>query len=390
MSTPTTTCPDAGRWRAWLDEAVEPPAAPLADHLTSCAACAGLVGELRVAAAHAAAAIDTLAPTALPSAAATARALDRLDHRRRAAAPDRIAGAPAQLASRRRRMTLALTAPRWRIALGGIAAALLLTVLLGTPEGRTAAAQFLAQFRSQRFEVVTIDPSFTRTGLTVLAGLGTVQGDRRRAAPEEVRSLPEASQRVGFPLKQPAASALPAGLDTTPKILVSPASEFRLTLDRTKAQAYFQASGHPEASLPERYQGATLVVGTPPVAFLQYSRSNQDLGLIVGQAGELTVGVEGNVPLAELRDYLLGLPDLPADTVRQLRGMQDWRTTLPIPVASDRIAWQETTIAGGPGLLLADNTGVGSAAIWQRDGRIYGVAGAARATEIQRVADSLR
>jgi len=287
-------------------------------------------------------------------------------------------------------MTLELTAPRWRIALGGIAAALLLTVLLGTPEGRTATAQFLAQFRSQRFEVVTIDPSFTRTGLAALEGLGTVQGDRRRPAPEEVRTLGEASQRVGFPLEQPAASALPAGLNPTPKILVAPASQYRLTLDRTKAQAYFQANGHPEASLPERYQDATLVVGTPTVAFLQYSRSNQDLGLIVGQAGELTVGVEGNVPLAELRDYLLGLPGLPPDTVRQLRAMQDWRTTLPIPVASDRIAWQETTIAGGPGLLLADNTGVGSAAIWQRDGRIYGVAGAARAAEIQRVADSLR
>ena len=118
--------------------------------------------------------------------------------------------------------------------------------------------------------------------------------------------------------------------------------------------------------------GATLVVGLPAAVFLQYPRSTHEVGLVVAEAGELAVGVEGNVTLDELREFLLGLPDLPPETVQQLRAIQDWRNTLPIPVPMDRIHWQQVTIAGGPGLLLADNSGLGSGAIWQRDGRVYG------------------
>ena len=84
---------------------------------------------------------------------------------------------------------------------------------------------------------------------------------------------------------------------------------------------------------------------------------------MVGAARELEVGVEGNVSLAELREFLLTLPDLPPETVRQLRAIEDWRTTLPIPVPVDQIAWQPVTIAGGPGLLLADDSGIGSGAL---------------------------
>ena len=47
-------------------------------------------------------------------------------------------------------MTLALPSQRWRIAMSGFAAALLLMLILGTSQGRSAAAQFLAQFRGER------------------------------------------------------------------------------------------------------------------------------------------------------------------------------------------------------------------------------------------------
>jgi len=294
----------------------------------------------------------------------------------------RSASPPAPAAAWRR---------RWRGAAAGVAAALALTLLVGTPGGRTATAQFLAQFRSQRFAVVAIEPGRDRGSLAFLNHLGSLQGGpRARAAAETVASVAEASQRVGFPVLQPDPATLPAGLAPTPKIQVWPASEIRFTFDRQKAQAYFQATGHPEVSLPARFDGASLVVAVPAAAFLEYTAPGNSQMLVVGAARELEVGVEGNVSLDELRDFLLGLPGLPPDTVRQLRAIQDWRTTLPIPVPVDQIAWQPVTIAGGPGLLLADNTGVGSGALWQRDGRVYGVAGTARAAEIERVANSLR
>ena len=130
-------------------------------------------------------------------------------------------------------------------------------------------------------------------------------------------------------------------------------------------------------------------MAVPAAALLQYSGAN-GAQLLIGQARELAVGAEGPVTLEEMRDFLLGLPGLPPETVRQLRAIQDWRNTLPIPVPADAVSWQGTTVAGGQGLLLADQAGVGSAVLWQRDGRVYGVAGTPRPTEIQRVANSLR
>ena len=91
-----------------------------------------------------------------------------------------------------------------------------------------------------------------------------------------------------------------------------------------------------------------------------------------------------------MRDFLLRMPGLPPETIRQLRGIQDWKNTLPIPIPTDRVNWQDATIAGGPGLVLNDIGGIGSAAIWQRDGRIYGVAGTVRSAEVQRIANGLR
>lgn len=279
--------------------------------------------------------------------------------------------------------------PRWRIAGVGLLAALTLTLLIGTPEGRTAAAQFLAQFRSQRLTVISIDPSQTRGRLPELDRLGTVQGNTR-VRPEEVKGLSEASQRAGFPVKVPDPQALPEGVVANPRITVSPASEVRFTFDREKSRTYFQSINRPDLSLPEPYHGVTLVVRIPAVVLLEYAQSAGNTSLGIAQAGELTAGVDGNVTLDEVREYLLGLPGLPPDTVRQLQAIQDWRTTLPIPVPLDKIAWQPVTIAGGPGLLLTDNSGLGSAAIWQRDGRVYGMVATTRAAEIQRVADSLR
>src|SRR5437899_649065 len=91
----------------------------------------------------------------------------------------------------------------------------------------------------------------------------------------------------------------------------------------------------------------------------------------------------------ELRDFLLGLPGLPPATVSQLKQIQNWNATLPIPIPVDKVNWQATTIKGNQGLLLNDNSGVGSATIWNAGGHLYVVAGSLRATDLKRVADSL-
>jgi hypothetical protein len=102
------------------------------------------------------------------------------------------------------------------------------------------------------------------------------------------------------------------------------------------------------------------------------------------------VDVEGGkVSLPEMRDFLLGLPGLPPAIVSQLKQIQNWNETLPIPVPVDQINWQAATFNKNAGLLLNDNSGVGSAALWHQSGHLYGVAGSLKASDLKPIADSL-
>ena len=389
----TTTCPDRGFWRAWLDgeSAAQMEAGP-GLHLQTCAACQAEVESLRRNASHAAAALAVLAVPAAPSVLETA-ARQRLLAERRSGRP---------VPWRRRLPPVPALSTRWRVAASGLVAAIALTLGLAvSPEGRALASQFLAQFRSQQVTPIAITPQsqaeIQRT-LNQLSNVGLVRAPsyvrsgRGDASSVSVGSLAEASQRVGFALKTPDPASLPAGLSPMPRIQVIPADELRFTFDTAKARAYFQSTGHPEVSLPDRFNGTSLVVSMPAAALLHYAGDTSGQALVIGQAGELAVGVDSprNVSLEELRDFLLGLPGLPSDTVAQLRSIGDWRTTLPIPIPTDKVHWQSASFGGHPGLLLNDNSGIASAAVWQAEGHLYGLAGSLKASDLQRVAASLR
>ena len=431
-----TTCPEPGRLRAWLDQETGPVHEDaMMDHLAVCDACQSALGSLSRDAELVGRALAEMAGPA-PSAAETALALAQVRGRLGdrvtvvgavngcAMTPDAIASdrdvsddtpAPARsldttpltpaLSQRERAhasapgrlpMPISLVWQRWRLALGGLAAALALTFALATPEGQAAAASFLAQFRSQRLAIVTIDPNQARqTGLFRLERLGTVTNGQP-SRPVEAANLKEAADKTGMQtILQPDPATLPAGASKTPKIRYSPASETRLTFDKQKVRAYFDSIGRKDLALPDKLNGVTLVVSLPPVVMLEYGTTDANRpAVMVGQAREVQVGVEGNASLEEVRAFLLGLPDLPPDLVRQLRSIQDWTTTLPIPVPVDKMTWQETKIGGtqggAQGYILNDNTGLGSGTIWQKDGRILGVAGPMKATDLRKIAESLR
>lgn len=442
-----TDCPDAGRLRAWLDRggpagsapnglasaaltpllatAASPTAAILddhavEDHLVDCDACQETLVELERDADHAAQVLTARA-VATPTAAETEIALGRLHRRlqgdlaapiplRRGqkpsiaaetpVAPD-VAGAaptssepspPAVVPTPIRRSAVPISLPwrRWRLAVGGIAAALALTFALATPEGQAVAAGFLAQFRSQRLAIVTFDPTQARqTGLFRFEQLGSVKNNQPQR-PAEIANVQEAVSKAGFPVLQPDPATLPAGVARTPNVRFSPASETRLTFDKQKARTYFDSINRKDLALPEKMHGASLVVALPPIVVLEYANSENKPGVMVGQAREVQVGVDGNASLDEVRSFLLNMPNLPPELARQLRSIQDWTSTLPIPVPVDKMTWQETTVNGAPGYILNDNTGLGSGVIWQRDGRIIGVAGPLKATDLRRIAESLK
>jgi hypothetical protein len=389
-------CLEEGELRAWIDgEAADQAAAGA--HVDGCAACRAAAEELRGNAELAAAATGVLAPARPLRSAQVEAARERVVAAARwpAAATDpaappaaRDGQAPAlRSAPRRGRRVPAGRARGW---LAAAVTGLLALVLVATPAGRSAAGSFLAQFRSQRFAVVTFDPAQAGDLAATLRQLGAVQGDLQGMEPGPVATPAAASRLVGFPLSLPDEAALPGGVDPRPRIQVSPARQLRFTLDAAKVGRYLEAHGRAATGVPAGLDGATLVANVPAAALLEYAAADGTPRLVIGQSRELTASVHGGVTLEALREFLLDLPGLPPQTVRQLRAIGDWRDTLPLPVPADRIDWRSTTIHGVQGLQLGERNGLGSALIWQRDGRIYGVAGLLRQAPVRRVAESLR
>jgi hypothetical protein len=362
----TTACPDPGRIRAWRDgEADVDPG-----HIASCETCRAIDAEQRAAAALAARSLALLDPPG-----------DVFSRKLRAPIPVAVPAVVAVSPSRR---------GRWQLALGGLAAMLLLAVVAVSEQGQALAGQFLAQFRGQRLAIVGFDSSRLQQPLGAVEKLGNWRGQPPQARSRVVDTIGEASTIAGFPVKQVEQRALPAGFGSSPTISVVAAGEMRFTFDRDRARAYFQSVGRPDLQLPERIHGATLVAATPAMAVQVFRAAEHQPALTIAQAGELAVGVEGAATLDEIRQFLLGVPGLPTDAINQLRALPDWRTTLPIPVAIDRLNWRSVSVGAAQGFLFEDRSGLGSALLWKDGPRVYGVVAPGKGVDVRRIADGLR
>jgi hypothetical protein len=401
-------CPDLGALRASLDDVPGAIPAPLHGHVQGCPSCSETLAELQRNAELAAPAIAMTAPPEAPSRAAVAAALDQLQQRRarlaaaRTASESAPAGAgdtPAAVAPPRprRRGRLAGLGTRARAVAAALVATLVLTGLVATPGGRAAAAGFLSQFRSQRFQVLSLDARQSNQLGDVVAALvetGVFSGDAMAfdgmGEPLVADDLAEASRVAGFPVQPVGPSVLPRGVEeTAQRIMVTRAQVARITFDRDQALAYFRDHGRADVQVPERFDGTQLVIEVPAVVVQQFAGRDGGPRLLVGKAGMLTLDTEGGASLEELRELVLGLPGLPQETVEQLRAIGDWRTTLPLPVPSDEVRWRPATVDGAEGLGFEDPTGKLHALLWQRGGHIWGVAGVIGSDEALDVASSL-
>lgn len=321
------TCPTDARLRAHVDV----PEDAVDAHVSTCVACsdrlAAVGGEARFAA-RAVAGLDRDADATVDVDAALARITQ-----------------PGGPRLQRARASLAVAA--------GLVALLVAALVTVTPTGRQAAAALLASFRAERLEVVTVDPDQPLAGLEDLDDIVDVDaGDPK--GPEQVDTLVAAADVVGFTPATP--TTLPDGASLV-EIQASAPGTVRLTFGADRAP-----------DLPPALDGAQLVVSMPGAVASSYRVD--DRMLVVAEAGELSVDAAG-ADLAQIREYLLSRPEVPEDLARQLLAIDDWTTTLPIPVPVDQLVWRDTTVNGHPGLMLEDTVGAGL--LWQADDRIRAV-----------------
>lgn len=220
-----------------------------------------------------------------------------------------------------------------------------------TPTGRQAAADLLSGFRAERFEVVTIDRDRPLESFEDLEDVVEVDGVDAHREPQDVDSLAEAAAIAGF---TPDGIAAPEGASRSSLRAAAP-QEVRLTLRADQAP-----------QLPAGLDGARVIVSLPGMIVATYTVDGHTV--ISGEAAQLAVDAEG-AELADIRAYLLSRPEVPRDLADQLLAIDDWTTTVPIPIPVDEVVWDTTTVDGAPGLQISDP--LGSGLLWQVDGHVH-------------------
>jgi hypothetical protein len=284
----------------------------------------------------------------------------------------------------------------------GLVGALAVCTFFVLPQGQAAASALLILFRGQSIQAVPTDLKHLKSAYEViddLKELGTMQGSIPRQL-NTVASIGAAQQVTGFTrIAQP--GTFPANVSNTPAIVkaIGP-RQVILTFDKAKADAYFNRIGSSH-KFPDAYNGLDLIVDLPAVSLLEYAAPPGGGKLYVGQAGQLTISISGNVTFDELKGYLTNLPGLSPDAVAALKNIKSLpQTMIPLGIPTDRVNWSPLTVGGsyaGKGVFLDDNTGVGSAAMWQSTDKqrpdrtvSLGVGGwGLKASDVKNVAGSL-
>lgn len=362
-------------------------------HLDSCPACAARLAQIRGISADAATMVSELAPDqSQPDAALAYRRwqADRLDRQTKRRRFD-LEGIPLMnhMSGVRRRGAL----------IGTALVALMVVAIVALPVG-TLAEDVLNKFRVQQFSAITIpmddfeglgaqfgelDPQMKAAVAGELMGLGSFSTTLDKESLHENATIDEARQHLGGSLKSP--SDLPSEFDgVEPEIYLGDAGTAEYTLNVDKVQEILGRFGMSSAALPDPadHPTATISLDVPASAAFVYEANGKHL--LVGQMASPTLSIPDSIDVELLREEILAFPFLPADTVAQIRGIENWEETLIIPVPSDATTSQKTI--NGSEALLIEHDG-GSAVLWQDGGTLYIVAGEVSGDEVMSVAKSM-
>lgn len=379
---------DDGQIRAYLDGELPFPEnerASASQHLAECATCQARLEELKAQASLVNQHLDFLAPPAGESASASARAANR---------------ALAQFEHRlhqQKEIPMKKSFFRLRSLWAGAAVVIVLVIGLSIPSGFAWAGQFLGLFRVQQVTVIPIDP----TGLVALkndSALAQQMGEllaksiefsKKPGDPVSVPNADEASKMAGFTVR------LPAGQSVQPRLTVQPGTAFEFTVDRARAQALLDESGHSDLVLPQSLDKETISVNIPDAVSAAYGdcptpqaassalsgkgstgRRYTDC-VILGEIPSPTVNTPPDVNFQKLAEIGLEFTGMTPAQAQAISKSIDWTSSLVIPLPKNAATFQQVTVDGVSGMLIqrpADDAPE-YALIWVKDGIIYTIGG---------------
>jgi hypothetical protein len=233
--------------------------------------------------------------------------------------------------------------------------------------------------------------------LSQLGEYGTVAWTQKPSL-QVVTSASDAAAVAGG-LQPPTVSNLPKGLPNTVTYAAMPQAVAVFTFSADKAAAAAAAHGKALPALPRGMDGAKLTVTVGPAVGEIFGNLQQPTGSDLSQANvpALIVGVSSaptatstQVTVKQMEGYLLSLPGISDQLKAAIKAIGDPSTTLPIPIPVGYATSTTVTVQGVKGVALGDNTGVGSAVIWEKNHLVYAVAGSIKQSDALNIANNLK
>jgi hypothetical protein len=200
-------------------------------------------------------------------------------------------------------------------------------------------------------------------------------------------SLDEVETNLGETFLIP--DTLPAGFSNADaKYGTGDAGYASVTIDVAAARMVTQLLGLPQNWLPSPAEAdsVTLRLDVPASGMAGWSSGFDKL--IVGQIGTPELDVPENVDLDLLGDALVDHPLMPAELGDQLRAIDDWDNTIPVPVP-DGADYQDLMIDDYAGFALTMHD-EGGLVVWEADGTMHIVAGTLDIDELIDLAESMQ
>ncbi len=260
------------------------------------------------------------------------------------------------------------------------------------------AADPLSVFQPTAVKAISVTPADERAlrALPPLEAFGTLSGTRSPGL-DQLASAGEAAQDAGHPLRLPA--NVPAGLARQVRYEVTQRARTSFRFSAAKAAAWAKEHRVTLAPLPGGLDGSTYTATLLPVAIVTYGTPphgrRADRGvrrgefLAVVQAPVPTVRAQG-ASLRALTGWFAQQPGIPADLAAQVRAIGDPTQTLPIPIRFDEQSATPVRVDGVRGLAIGDETGIGSAIVWTKGGRLYAVGGTLAQSAVLAIANDLK
>jgi hypothetical protein len=312
-------------------------------------------------------------------------------------------------------MMVESSSKRWRPVLAGVTALVVAVVVLNLPVGRGLVGRLFKSLRMQKVQAVNVDlSSFTDPNANPALHQMVAQmiSDKVVVTVNEqdqpASDASAATQLAGFPV------LLLGSRKDTPKLVVSGAHGFNLTVDRTRLQAIFNEAGHPDLVVPQSLDGAAVAVQIPRAVQVQYgtcptptTATNAIASNVTGPPAASTqfsdcvrlregsspaVNVPSGLDIEHLAEIGLEVAGMNSTQSHDFLQTVDWKSTLSMTVPRFLRSYQGVKVNGAPGTLLtlAGRRGPGYTLIWVKNGIDYSLVGFGDSSQAVDLASSLK